>query len=123
MTDRLDRGIGPDLLSQPADADVDDVGAGVEVVAPHFGEEPLATHDLADMDEQVMEEPELPVGQIRASLPDARLAPRDVEDDVAAAKDVLVAERGRSAQPDADAGEQLVERERLREVVVRARRG
>ena len=67
-----------------------------------------------------MQEPELAVREIRRPLADARLPARDVEDDVAAAQDVLVAEGRRAAQPDADPREQLVERERLRDVVGRA---
>ena len=37
MTNGLDRRIRAELLAQSADADVDDVGARVEVVAPHLG--------------------------------------------------------------------------------------
>src|SRR5436305_1559416 len=64
MADGLDRGTGPELLPQAPDADVDDVGARVEVVAPDLREQALAAHHLAGALEQVMEEPELAVGEI-----------------------------------------------------------
>src|SRR4029453_9878508 len=56
MPNRLDRGVGAELLPQPADADVDDVRTWIEVVSPHLGQEPLATDDLAGMLEQVMKD-------------------------------------------------------------------
>src|SRR2546423_12385653 len=60
VADGLDRG-GAELLAQPADADVDDVRARVEVVAPYLGEEPLAADDLARVQHEVVQEAELPV--------------------------------------------------------------
>ena len=38
MSNRLDRGVGAELLAQPPHADVDDVGAGVEAIPPDVGE-------------------------------------------------------------------------------------
>src|SRR6476469_3002108 len=94
---RLDGRIRAELLPQPAHADVDDVRARIEVVAPDFGEQPLPAHDLTDVDEQVMQEPELAVGEVRGPLADTRLAARDVENDAAAAQDVFVTEARRAA--------------------------
>src|SRR5919204_6104250 len=62
MPDRLDWCVGPELLPQPADADLDDVRARVEVVAPDLGEQPLAAHDLARMAREMVQQAELPVG-------------------------------------------------------------
>src|SRR5437763_480970 len=47
MADGFDRRPGAELLAQAPDADVDDVGVGVEVVAPDLGEQPLAADHLA----------------------------------------------------------------------------
>src|SRR5512146_545620 len=61
MSHRLDRRSRAELLAQPPDADVDHVRARVEVVAPHFREQPLAAHHLALVAREVVEEPELAV--------------------------------------------------------------
>src|SRR5512135_2242912 len=71
MSHRFDRCVRSELLSQPAHADLDDVRARVEVVAPHLGEQALAAHHLADMHEQMVEEPELAVREIGSPLADA----------------------------------------------------
>src|ERR1700752_1337334 len=78
----LDRRVGSELLPQPAHADVDDVRARGEVVAPDLGEQPLPAHDLADVHEQVVEESKLAVREIRGPVADAGLPPRHVEHDV-----------------------------------------
>src|SRR2546422_10211284 len=77
VPDGLDR-LGAELLAQAADADVDDVRARVEVVAPDLGEQALAAHDLAGVQHQVLEEPELAVGEVRDVLAEERLPPREV---------------------------------------------
>src|SRR5690349_9815913 len=102
MSNRLDGSFRPELLPQPAHADLDDVRPRVEVVSPHLGEQTLAAHHLADVHEQVMKEPELAIREIRRAIADARLPPRDVEHDLAAAQDVLVTEGRRAAQPHPD---------------------
>src|SRR5436309_216739 len=61
MADGLDRRFRPELLPQAADADLDDVRARVEVVAPDLGEQALAADDLARVEREVMEEAELAV--------------------------------------------------------------
>src|SRR5438552_18673407 len=53
VPDGLDR-LGAELLPQPPDADVDDVRAGVEVVAPDLREQALAAHDLAGVQHEVV---------------------------------------------------------------------
>src|ERR1051326_4190591 len=61
MADGLDLGVGPELLPEAPHADVDDVRARVEVVSPHVCEQAFAADHLAGVQEQVMEQPELPV--------------------------------------------------------------
>jgi hypothetical protein len=53
MPNGLNR-LGAELLPQPADADVDDVGPRVEVVAPDRREQALAAHDLAGVEDEVV---------------------------------------------------------------------
>src|SRR2546423_14383615 len=74
----LDR-VGAELLPQAADADVDDVRARVEVVAPDLREQALAADDLAGVQDQVMEEPELAVGEVGDPVAEDRLAAREVD--------------------------------------------
>ena len=117
MPDRLDGRVRAELLPQPAHADVDDVRPRIEVVAPHLGQQALAADHLARVQKQVMEEPELAVGEIGDELAEPCLPAREVEDDGTGAQRVLVPERRGAAQLDANPGEQLVEGERLRQVV------
>src|SRR5688572_32325898 len=63
MSQRLDRRLGSQLSAQPADADVDDVGARAEVVAPDGGE-PLTAQDLAWVECEVVQQPELAIGEV-----------------------------------------------------------
>src|SRR6266567_5927853 len=117
MANRFDRRAGPELLAQPADADVDDVRARIEVVTPYLGEQPLAADDLARALEQAMEKLELAVGEIDDPFAELDLAPREVECDCARLDDVVVCPLVRTAQVNADPRNKLVERERLRHVV------
>src|SRR5919204_6494682 len=71
MADGLDRGGGAELLAQSTDADVDDVRARVEVISPDVGEEALAADHLARALDEVMEQLELPVGEIDDKLAEA----------------------------------------------------
>src|SRR5437762_9157581 len=64
MTNGFDRRSGPELLAQPADADVDDIRAWIEVITPDLGEQPLAADDFAGAFEQAVEKLELTVGKI-----------------------------------------------------------
>src|ERR671937_1818232 len=79
VADGLDRRVRPELLAEAADAHLDDVRARVEVVAPDLGEEPLAAHDLARVEREVVEEPELAVGEVGRAVLQRRAAPREVE--------------------------------------------
>src|SRR5690348_6441362 len=81
MADRLDRGIRAQLPAQPADADVDDVRTRIEAVAPDVGEQPLAADHLPRVEHEVMEQAELPVGEIVLRLVEPCLATGEVEDE------------------------------------------
>src|SRR5215475_14506267 len=70
MADRFDRRSGAKLLAQAPDADVDDVGTGVEVIAPDLGEEPLAADHLTCALEQAVEDLELAVGELHEAIPE-----------------------------------------------------
>src|SRR5919202_5276431 len=118
VADGLDRRLRPELLAQPADAHLDDVRARVEVVAPHLGEQALAADDLAWVEREVVEEAELAIRQISRAVLQVRPPPREVEGQPADADDARVT-RDAAAKVRADAGDQLVEREGLRNVVVR----
>src|SRR2546425_5623479 len=61
MTNGFDPGGRPELLPQPAHADVDHVRARIEAVSPHLREQPLAADDLARVRDEVVEEPELAI--------------------------------------------------------------
>src|SRR2546430_3224032 len=64
VPDRAYRDVFAELLAQPADADVDDVGAGVEVVAPNLGEQALAAQHLARVGGEMVEKLELAIGEL-----------------------------------------------------------
>src|SRR5207302_1083630 len=117
MSHRLDGSVLAELLPEPPDADLDDVRARIEVVAPDVREQPLPAHDLALVEHQVVEEPELAVGERGDHVAELRLTARDVEREQPRAHDAAVLARPSSPQLSPHAREQLVERERLREVV------
>src|SRR5690242_13950351 len=119
MPHGLDR-VGAELLPQPADADLDHVRLRVEVVAPDVREQPLAADNLALVQDEVVQEPELPVGERRDDVAELRLPARYVEREQARAHDAAVLTGPPAAQLRPHAREQLVERERLREVVAGA---
>src|SRR6266511_424930 len=72
MANGFDRSVRTELLPQSADANVDDVGTGIEVVAPHLREQALAAQDLTGVPDELVQEPELTIGEIR----DLRSGPR-----------------------------------------------
>src|SRR5581483_7932811 len=117
---RVDGRVRAELLPQPPDADLDDVRAGVEVVAPHLGEETLAADDLAGMDREVVEQPKLTVGQRSVDVGEPRLPPREVEHERTGSDEVPVVGKRPATELSAHAREQLVERERLRDVIARS---
>src|SRR5438874_3434720 len=120
MTDGLDRRIGPELLAEAADADVDDVRVGIEVIAPDLGKQPLATDHLAGAFEQAVKDLELAVGEIDHLVAELRLAARHIERECAGAQEIPIVALLRTPQLDANSREQLVERERLCQIVARA---
>ena len=62
----------------------------IEVVAPDLGQETLAADDLPGVLDEVVEEPELAVGQARHALPDSRLPLGEVEHQDPAPDEVAV---------------------------------
>jgi hypothetical protein len=54
------------LAAQVEDVDLDDVGVGGEVVAPHPGQQLLAPQDLARPVHEGQQQLELPPGQVDA---------------------------------------------------------
>src|SRR5207248_913613 len=119
ISHRLDRRLGPELAAQATDRDVDDVRARVEVVAPDLGQQALAADHLASVLRQMMEQPELAVGELARLRADASFAAGVVDHERAHAEDIAVATRVPSADVHSHARQQLVERERLGQVVVR----
>src|SRR2546430_7336088 len=73
MANGLDRSVGAELLAQASHAHLDDVRPRVEVVAPHLREQALAADDLAGMQREVVQQPELAVGQVGDERADACL--------------------------------------------------
>ena len=76
---RLDRLGAAELLAQSPHADVDDVRARIEAVAPHLRQEAFAAHDLAGMRDEVIEQPELAIREVDDAILDLRLPTREVE--------------------------------------------
>src|SRR5436190_12314243 len=120
MSDCLDRRTGAELVAETADADVHDVRVRIEVIAPDLGEQPLAADDLARTFEQPVQDLELAVGEIDNAVAELRLAAGEIERQRADAQDVVVRSVFRPPQVDANPCEELLERERFRQVVARA---
>src|SRR5690606_20409076 len=87
--DRLDQRLAAEpieLLTQPADVLVDDVGLRIEIVVPHVLEQHRARDEAPRVARQVFENAELAIGQLDP-LATARDHPGDrVDDDVAESK-------------------------------------
>src|SRR5438034_7524539 len=79
MPNRLDRSLRAEFAAQPPHAHFDDVRVRVEVVSPHVREQALAADDLALVLDEVMQEPELAVGQVCDDVAELRLPPGNVE--------------------------------------------
>jgi len=75
MPNSLDRGFRSEFLAQTTHADLDDVGARVEVVAPDLGEQALAADNLARVFNEMVKQPELPVRKVGDHSPEPRLSP------------------------------------------------
>ncbi len=69
MPNCLDWGLGAELLAQAPDAEVDHVRARIEVVAPDLGEQTLAAQHFAGMENELVQEPELTVGEVGDQRP------------------------------------------------------
>src|SRR5690554_3976631 len=84
VADAADGGdqVGAELLAQVADVDVDDVGAGVEVVAPHVREQLLTRQGLTAVADQHLGERELARRQLDLAVPGIRPTAAQVETDV-----------------------------------------
>ena len=113
--------LGVDLAAQPADVDVDDVGARVEAVVPDAFEQHGAGDDPALAAHQVFEHLELARQELDAALAAAGGAGDEVELEVGAGEaGLLGAGLGRAAQHRLEAGGELGEGEGLDHVVVGA---
>ena len=105
------------LLAQPLDMNVDDVGFGEEAVAPDGVVDAIAREDLARVAHEIFEELVFGQRQVDWTFAAHHLVRRGVQAQVGEDERFLMLVSG-AAQQRADAGQQLVERERLDEVVV-----
>src|SRR6476646_681750 len=117
-TDRGDR-VRTELRAKAANVDVDHVGPRVEVVTPDRRQQPLLRHGASRVPHQLLKEEELSVGERDRPATVIDLAPDQVQRCRADHQLRLVgSRRGAEARP--HSREQLLEREGLREVVLRA---
>ena len=108
-----------DLLAEPVDDDVHDVGAGVEVVVPHVLGDEGAAHHPAEVADQVGEDGVLLRRQLDGLAGAGHLAAAGVDAQVRHLDDGRRELLGPAADR-LDAGEELGHRERLGDVVVGA---
>src|SRR3954470_7152666 len=116
----FDRRARAELLPQSPDTDVDHVRMRIEVIAPDLREQALTADDLACTLEEAVKKLELAVREVDDSIVQLRLPARQVERQRPCPQDVAVPRLSRPPQMHANAGKQLVERERLGQVVARA---
>ena len=109
-----------DLLAKVADVDVDDLRAGIEAVAPVVVEDLGAAEHAAGVLHQVAEKRVLLGGQLDGAGAAGDLAGVGVEDEVGDLEPRMVPLQLAPPQQRLDAGNELVEREWLGEVVVGA---
>src|SRR5262249_18833621 len=107
--DQLESQLGP----QPANADVDDVRAGIKIDAPHRCQQCSLRHRLAGVLHELTQKHDLEPGQRYRADSGVSLHTAQVEDQMAGPDQV--AGRVLIAQLNPDPGEQLVQRERLGE--------
>src|SRR3989440_8010457 len=79
IPNRLDERLRAELPAQPPDRDVQDIRARIEVVAPHVREELLAADHVAAPLDELVQQPELAVGEPDPRAVDAGLALRAVQ--------------------------------------------
>ena len=110
------------LAAEVPDVDVEGVRRRAEVVAPDPLEDDRARQHLARVPEEQLEQRELGARELDRTTPAPHLARPEIELEIREAQHVrgLVAIR-RASEQRAQPREQLRERERLREVVVRSR--
>src|SRR2546422_5990194 len=117
MANRLDRRVRAELLAQAADADVDDIRAWIEVVAPDLRQQPFAADHLALVLQQVVEDAKLTVRQLHCGAVEPRLATSEIEGERSGLENPSILSSPAAPQLYVDSGDQLVERERLAQVV------
>src|SRR3954469_7253877 len=83
MPHRFDRSLGAQLPAQPPDAHVHDVRARIEVISPYVREQALTADDLALVDDEVVQQPELPVRELRDDIVEPGLPSGEVEGEAA----------------------------------------
>src|SRR5690349_9613512 len=117
---RFDGSLRAKLLPQPADRYVHDVRARIEVVSPHLGEQLLSTAHLAGVLQHEVEKPELAVRELARPRAETSLALGQVEEQRPGLEQRVLHGRLPPPQLHANPREQLAQRERLDELVVRA---
>ena len=115
----LDRSVRPELVAQATDADVDDVGARVEVIAPDLREQALAADDLARVLSRKCSRRNSRSDRSATSAPIAAWRRARSSTSCPRDQDGSVPCGASSPGLHPDAGQQLVERERLGQVVDR----
>src|SRR5438128_1053050 len=121
MANGFDWSIRPELLAQPPNADLHDVGARVEVVTPDLRQKALPADDFAGTLGEVAQQLELARGKVGLLVTEVRASRGQIEYQTAGADDGFAV--GHALVPpelDAYARKQLFEGERLRQVVIGA---
>src|SRR6266566_3739413 len=109
-----------DLVAQVPDVDVDEIRAGLEAELPGAFEQLASRQSLAAPAEQQLEQGELLRRQLELRLAAPGAPGRRIEAQIARLQKRR-AFRGRTANEGSEARQQLRERERLQQVVIRAR--
>src|SRR4029453_12617585 len=109
--------VGAQFRPEPAHIDVDHVGAGIEVVLPDRRQQPLLGYGGAPVLHELAQEHELALGQrdrpgAAVSLPSDQIEPQAASDQGGGGAG------GGRPQPSPYPGQQLVERERLGQIVL-----
>src|SRR5580704_5758590 len=115
-THRLDQAEA-EFRAKAADADVDHVGTGIEVVSPHRGEQLPFGYRLPRVFHQLTEQQELQAGERYRAVPDAGFQPAEIKHELSCPED-LVHRVAVVAEPDPDPGQQFGQGERLGQVVL-----
>ena len=121
--DRVDesgRAVDLGLAAQVPDVDVERLRRRLEVVAPDAFVDGVAGDDDARVEHQQLEQIELGLGQLELAPGAPRLAPFRVEHEIGDGQCLVALGDTAAPQQGAHPGEELVERERLDEVVVGA---